>query len=104
MPKKPKTRARNEDAFLNDNDRLNRSLLEKARKHGPVPQVTVSVAVLLRAKGGPAVVHYAAEFGDGDGISQMVEFALECTEAKLLRKGERMVVVTRDFKLGSVSG
>lgn len=71
------------------------SMLEDAR-NGVDPHVKIVAVLLVRAPedGGPSVIHYTCEYGDGEGILHATDMLRSIRKATLLESGEALSLVT----------
>ena len=72
-------------------------MLKEARSKKII--TTVVAAVLTLQDGTDVVAHYSAEYGDGDGMLIINEFVESVRRQKLLKRGEKLRIVTRNVEL-----
>jgi len=69
-------------------------IADARRESQGVPKMTLALAVLITPDGKYGVAHYVPEYGDNDGTSHMKEFISSIKRRKILRKGERLQLMT----------
>lgn len=82
-----------------ESELLNDELMSDARASAVDMPIVLAAVILVAADGTRRCVTQICEYGDNEGISQMLDTAKQLRRGGKLRKGERVEVVTLERPL-----